>query len=149
MLKCVECGYEGREFNLAIDGLSKGAFTYLAKCPICDSRKIKHVNGYFERDLLISVREKRTNVQNEVGPIFKVVAAFRTLTRLITPKIGSWFIIGLSAAFLWHFANIWFYGQYLIREPNLIVLSLETVGLLLILSFGVNGAINDLRGKRS
>jgi len=149
MLKCVECGYEGREFNLAIDGLSQGAFTYFAKCHVCGSRKIKHINGYFENDLLISVKEKRTNVQNKAGPISKVVAAFRTLIRLITPKISSWFIIGLSSAFLWHFANIWFYGQNLIREPNLIILSLETAGLLLILVFGVTGAINDLRGKRS
>jgi len=65
MLKCVECGYEGGEFSAAIDGLSQGAFTYFAKCPRCNSRKVKHIKGYFENDhfesdLLISIVEQRT-----------------------------------------------------------------------------------------
>jgi len=57
-------------------------------------------------------------------------------------------LIGLSAALLWHFANIWRYGQYLVGEPNIVIRSLETVGLLLILAFGVGRYISDLRGEK-
>jgi len=54
-------------------------------------------------------------------------------------------IIGLSSALLWHFSNIWRYGQYLVGEPNIAIRSLETAGLLLILAFGVHKYISDLR----
>lgn len=54
-------------------------------------------------------------------------------------------VIGLSAALLWHFPNIWRYGQYLVGEPNIAIRSLETGGLLLILAFGVSKYIIDLR----
>ena len=57
-------------------------------------------------------------------------------------------IIGLSATLLWHFANIWRYGQHLVREPNIAIRSLETAGLLFILAFGVGKYIGDLKGKR-
>ena len=68
------------------------------------------------------------------------------LKDLITDGI----IIGLSAALLWHFSNIWYYGQYLIQEPNIIIRSLETVGLLFIFVFGVSKYTSDLRkSKRS
>ena len=56
-------------------------------------------------------------------------------------------IIGLSAALLWHFSNIWRYGQHLIQEPNAAILTLETAGLLLIFAFGLTKFISDLRGK--
>jgi len=59
-------------------------------------------------------------------------------------------IIGMSVTLLWHFSNIWRYGQHLIQEPNIIILSLETVALLIILAFGIGKYISDLkRGKRS
>jgi len=54
-------------------------------------------------------------------------------------------IISLSAALLWHFSNIWRYGEYLVGESNIIIRSLETAGLLFILGFGVSKYINDLR----
>ena len=54
-------------------------------------------------------------------------------------------LVGLSAALLWHFSNIWRYGQHLIQEPDIVILSLETAGLLLILAFGVSKYISDLR----
>ena len=54
-------------------------------------------------------------------------------------------VIGLSAALLWHFSNIWRYGQHLIQEPDIVILSLETAGLLFILAFGVSKYISDLR----
>ena len=57
-------------------------------------------------------------------------------------------IIGLSAALLWHFSNIWRYGQYLVQEPNIAIRSLETAMLLFILAFGVGKYISDLKGKR-
>jgi len=57
-------------------------------------------------------------------------------------------IIGMSSALLWHFSNIWRYGQHVIGEPNIVILSLETAGLLLILGFGITKLISDLKGKR-
>lgn len=54
-------------------------------------------------------------------------------------------VIGLSAALLWHFSNIWRHGQYLVGEPNIAIRSVETAGLLLILAFGVSKYISDLR----
>ena len=56
-------------------------------------------------------------------------------------------VVGLSAALLWHFSNIWRYGQYLVGEPNIAIRSLETAGLLLILAFGISKFVSDLRGK--
>ena len=57
-------------------------------------------------------------------------------------------IIGLSAALLWHFSNIWRYGQYLVQEPNIAIRSLETAMLLIILAFGISKLISDLKGER-
>ena len=56
--------------------------------------------------------------------------------------------IALSAALLWHFSNIWRYGQHLIQEPNTLVLTLETVGLLVIFAFGITKFVLDLREGR-
>ena len=56
-------------------------------------------------------------------------------------------IIGMSAALLWHFSAIWRYGQYLVGEPNILIRSLETVALLALLVFGINGFIGMLRSK--
>ena len=44
-------------------------------------------------------------------------------------------IIGLSAALLWYYSNIWRYGQYLVGEPDSIVMGLEMTILMLILVF--------------
>jgi len=59
--------------------------------------------------------------------------------------IADVLIIGLSVGIIWHFSNIWRYGQHLIQEPNIVILSLETAGLLLILIFGITKFISDLR----
>ena len=63
----------------------------------------------------------------------------------IRDVIADTLIIGMSIALLWHLSNIWRYGQYLVVEPNNVIRSLETAGLLLILAFGVSRYINDLR----
>ena len=58
-------------------------------------------------------------------------------------------VMGLSAAFLWHFSNIWRYGDVLIREPVVVIRVLETVGLGLILLFGLGvfvWALKKIRG---
>jgi len=59
--------------------------------------------------------------------------------------ISNTLVVGMSAALLWHFSNIWRYGQHLIQEPNIIILSLETAVLLLILAFGVFRLVVDFR----
>ena len=56
-------------------------------------------------------------------------------------------ITSLSGFLLWHFSNIWRYGEYLIGEPNIVIRSLETVLLLAILVFGVSRFIGSLRGE--
>jgi len=59
--------------------------------------------------------------------------------------ISNTLVVGMSAALLWHFSNILRYGQHLIQEPNIIILSLETAVLLLILAFGVSRLVVDFR----
>ena len=54
-------------------------------------------------------------------------------------------LIGMSTSLLWHFSNIWRYGQHLIQEPNIVILILETAGLVLILVFGISKYIGDLK----
>jgi hypothetical protein len=62
--------------------------------------------------------------------------------------IADGVIIGMSAAFLWHFSNIWRYGQYLVGEPNTLIRSLETAGLLAILVFGISKYVSDLKEEK-
>jgi len=66
----------------------------------------------------------------------------------IKDLIADAVIIGMSVALLWHFSNIWRYGQYLVGEPNILTRSLETAALLLILVFGVTKLVSDFAEKR-
>ena len=59
--------------------------------------------------------------------------------------IGDTLVIGMSVALLWHLSNIWRYGEYLAGEPNMLIRSLETVGLLVILVFGTAKFVTDLK----
>ena len=58
-------------------------------------------------------------------------------------------VIALSFALLWHFSNIWQYGQFLIQEPNIVILSVETVILLIMLGFGIWKFVRDLKAKQA
>ena len=62
--------------------------------------------------------------------------------------IADGVIIGMSAAFLWHFSNIWRYGQYLVGESNIVIRSLETAGVLVILGFGISKYVSDLKAVK-
>ena len=63
--------------------------------------------------------------------------------------IADILIIGLSAALLWHFSNIWRYGEYLIGEPNILIRSVETAVLLSIFVFGITKFATDMKyGQR-
>jgi hypothetical protein len=66
----------------------------------------------------------------------------------IKDVIADGAIIGMSAVLLWHFSNIWRYGQHLIQEPNIAIKSAETAGLLVILAFGISRFVNHLKGKK-
>jgi len=57
-------------------------------------------------------------------------------------------IVGMSAALLWHFSNIWRYGQYLIGEPNILIRSMETALLLIIFAYGLSGLIGSMMRKK-
>ncbi len=61
--------------------------------------------------------------------------------------IADGLIMALSAALLWHFSNIWRYGQYLAVESNVIIRGLVTAGLLGIFIFGATKYISDMRGR--
>jgi len=65
----------------------------------------------------------------------------------IKDLVNDLVIISLSGFLLWHFSNIWRYGEYLIGEPNIVIRSLETVLLLAILVFSVSRFIGSLRGE--
>jgi len=54
-------------------------------------------------------------------------------------------IISLSASLLWHFSNIWRFGEHLIQEPNRIILIGETAFLVGILVFGLCEFIGVLK----
>ena len=56
-------------------------------------------------------------------------------------------IIGMSGVLLWHFLNIWRYGQHFIHEPNSVILSAETAMISLIFAFGITKYITDLRKR--
>ena len=62
--------------------------------------------------------------------------------------ISNGIIMGMSIALLWHFSNIWRYGQHLIGEPNILIITLETAGLLVILAFGVGKFVSDLKREK-
>jgi len=62
--------------------------------------------------------------------------------------IGDALMTGMSVALLWHFSNIWRYGQHLIQEPNILILSLETAFLLFIFAFGIYKLAYDLSRLR-
>jgi len=59
--------------------------------------------------------------------------------------ISNGLIIGLSIALLWHFSNIWRYGQYVVGEPNIVIRILETVGLLAILISCISNSISGMK----
>ena len=40
--------------------------------------------------------------------------------------IANGAIISMSVALLWHFSNIWRYGQYVIGKPDIVIRSVET-----------------------
>ena len=57
-------------------------------------------------------------------------------------------VIGLSVALLWHFSNIWRYGQHLITEPSITILTMETGFFLLTLTFGVLKCMRDAKKRK-
>lgn len=58
-------------------------------------------------------------------------------------------IIAMSLAFLWHFSRIWLYGQYLIGEPNILIRTIETNGLMMILAFGILNLLYEWGEEKS
>ena len=58
-------------------------------------------------------------------------------------------LIAVSSALLWHFSNIWRYGQHIIEEPNLLIRSLETGMIVGILAFGAVKLMRDARTNKA
>ena len=51
--------------------------------------------------------------------------------------INSLLIIGMGAAFLWHFNNIRTYGSMLISEPRPLVLMFEIIFISIVVAYGI------------
>jgi hypothetical protein len=78
-----------------------------------------------------------------------LIRHFEAIRMSVKDVVHNAVIIGLSGALLWHFSNIWRYGQYLVGEPNIAIRSLETAGLLVIFIFGISNYISGIkRGTR-
>lgn len=63
-------------------------------------------------------------------------------------QIANGALVGMSCAFLWHFSNIWRYGQHLVGEPNIAIRTLETAGIISILALGLSRLIESFKGNR-
>jgi len=61
------------------------------------------------------------------------------------PLITAVLLMAVSLSLLYHFIFIWIYGEHWIQEPNNIVLSYETAGILLIFGYGVRMFVGYLR----
>jgi len=59
--------------------------------------------------------------------------------------IADGLLIGMGASWLLLFSRIWQYGSYLVWEPDILILSLEMAGFLLIIAFGISRAITHIR----
>ena len=55
LLKCVNCGFENSAFNVTIVGSNHGAPIYEAQCPLCESKKVKLIEGHEESELAIYI----------------------------------------------------------------------------------------------
>ena len=55
LLKCVDCGFESSTFNVTIVGSRQGAHTYAAQCPLCESKKVKLIEGHEASELAIYI----------------------------------------------------------------------------------------------
>ena len=53
-------------------------------------------------------------------------------------------LIGVSMGLLAHWVTIWIYGAVIISEPNKTILTLETIGIVSILAFGIYRAKKEL-----
>jgi len=62
MIQCVECGYESNEFDLCIGGIFRGVLTYMVKCPLCGSKKVKFFAGCYEGNLKVCVKQEALSV---------------------------------------------------------------------------------------
>ncbi len=60
-------------------------------------------------------------------------------------QIANGALVGMSAVLLWHFANIWRYGQHLVGEPNLVIRTMETAVIFLIFVLGISRFVETLR----
>lgn len=69
--------------------------------------------------------------------------------RLLKKQFGevlvSLLVIGMSLSLWWIFSLIWRYGEYLAKEPSILILSLETAMLVVILAFGLYRRVALLR----
>ena len=55
--------------------------------------------------------------------------------------IANSLLMGLAAAFLFHFIRIAIYKQVLIQEPNPLILIVEFLGLIAIIGFAIGDLI--------
>lgn len=59
------------------------------------------------------------------------------MRKYLTEALNKGLIMGMSAALLWHFYQIWTQGKFYIQEPNIVILTLETIMLAGIFIYAV------------
>ncbi len=57
--------------------------------------------------------------------------------RVLNGYLLTAFVVGLSAALLWVFSNVWRVGSHHVNEPNTLILILETLLLGAALVYGL------------
>ncbi len=63
--------------------------------------------------------------------------------------IANMLLVSLATAFLWFFGCIWVYGSHYIQEPNQLILTCETIGVLLVLGLAIWNLIDSAKRRRA
>ena len=53
--------------------------------------------------------------------------------------------VGMGACLLSNFISIWIFGKYYIYEPNRMILSIETLMMIIIISFSLFSFFSDFK----
>ena len=56
---------------------------------------------------------------------------------MLRRQIANGTLIGMAGMYLWHFSNIWRFGKFYVCEPNIFILSAETVFFIGLVVFGI------------
>ncbi len=81
--------------------------------------------------------------RQEVSP--GINEASKIQNKMSGEYIGNALLAATSCALLWFFGAIWVEGSHYIREPNIIILSIETAGMAVISGFAIYNLLRLIR----